>query len=329
MQNITNIKEDIEECVKESNQVFITCHYGADFDAISSAIGMYEIIKKLNKPVYILLDEGENIEPGVKKIIDETIEKISYIKMDDYKRIKSNKDFLICLDTSKKYLVCCEDELDNFNNILIIDHHNEDRDTINAKYSYIDTDYFSTSEIITELLHLFKIDIDENLANYLLSGIYLDTNKLTVDNIPISTWKSLYKLVLSGANTTKVNELFVHDFESDKKVRSLINKAQIIKLDNSEIAISKDDSKTIYTKEELAKVASSLLEYKFEATFAIGFIKEDLISISARSLGNIDISKIMNCFGGGGTKRSSATRINVSQIPEISKKLEKLYKNPK
>lgn len=329
MQNITNLKKDIKKCVKKSNQVFITCHLGSDLDAISSAIGMSLIIKKLNKPVYILFDEGEElIEPGVKKIIDEMQDKVSFIKMDTYERIKSDKDLLICLDTNKKYLVCCEDGLNNFNDILIIDHHNTDEDTINTKHSHINTDAFSTSEIITELLSIFKIKIDSEIANYLLAGIYLDTNKLSIDKIPKTTWKAVQKLILLGANTTKVNELFVRDFESDKKVRNLINQAKVIKLKDSEIniAISVDKSLTIYTKEELAKVANALLEYKFAATFAIGYIKPDLISISARSLGYIDISQIMSCFGGGGTKRSSAARVNTDKIEEICKKLEKIYK---
>lgn len=327
MQNITNLKKDIKRCVKRSNQVFITCHLGADFDAISSVIGMSLIIEKLNKPVYILFDEGdEAIEPGVKKIIDEMQEKVSFIKMDMYNRIKSDKDLLICLDTNKKYLVCCEEKLSNFNDILVIDHHNTDEDTINTQHNYINTDAFSTSEIITELLSIFKIKIDSEIANYLLAGIYLDTNKLSIDKIPKTTWESLHKLILLGANTTKVNELFVRDFESDKKVRNLINQAKVIKLKDSEIAISVDRSHTIYTKEELAKVANALLEYKFASTFAIGYIKPDLISISARSLGDIDISQIMSFFGGGGTKRSSAARVNVDKIEEIGKKLEKIHK---
>ena len=68
MQSIKELKFVLESEVARVNQVFIAPHKNADFDALSSAIGISLIVKILNKPVYVILEEDPaKIEPGVKK----------------------------------------------------------------------------------------------------------------------------------------------------------------------------------------------------------------------------------------------------------------------
>ena len=68
------------------------------------------------------------------------------------------------------------------------------------------------------------------------------------------------------------------------------------------------------------------MRFKADAAFAAGFIDEDLISISARSKGKVDVSKIMNIMNGGGNIYSAATKINSKELNEEGKKLELLTK---
>lgn len=318
MQTIKELKSIIENQINEYNNIFITFHNCADIDAIASALGMGNIIKELKRAPFIILNENySDLENGVKKIIDNETKNYNLISLNEYNEIKSGNDLLIVLDANKEKQICCKKHIEEFKDIIIIDHHKEDEGTINAKYKYI-KDVSSTSEIITELLNLFKLRINENLANYLIAGIYLDTNKYFF-NCSYRTMELVSKLLKNGADTKKINELFEVDFFSDRKIQELIGKATFI---TENIALCIADENIRYTKAELAKAADYLLHYKIDAVFAAGFIDDEIISISARSKGEIDVSDIMKNLGGGGHIYSAATELKNIDFNDISKKLE-------
>ena len=90
---------------------------------------------------------------------------------------------------------------------------------------------------------------------------------------------------------------------------------------NNKIAFTKATPYTIYRKEDLAKVADTLLFFNnIEASFVIGKIGKDTIGISARSLGNYNISTIM--ANGGDTYNGAATfdNMTISKVEQLLKK---------
>lgn len=318
MQTIKELKSIIENQINEYNNIFITFHNCSDIDAIASALGLSCILKKIDKEPFIILNENySELESGVKKIVDNETRNYNLISLNEYNEIKSSDDLLIVLDANKEKQICCKDYIKEFKDVIIIDHHKEDEGTISTKYKYI-KEVSSTSEIIIELLNLFKVKIKENLANYLMAGIYLDTNKYSF-NCSYRTMELISKLLKNGADSKKINELFEVDFFSDRKIQELISKATFIA---ENIAICIADENVRYTKAELAKAADYLLHYKIDAVFAAGFIDDEIISISARSKGEIDVSDIMKNLGGGGHIYSAATEIKNMDFNDISKKLE-------
>ena len=64
-----------------------------------------------------------------------------------------------------------------------------------------------------------------------------------------------------------------------------------------------------------------MLKYQVNATFAIAYSDEETVSISARSKGIIDVSKIMKLFGGGGNEHSAAAGIKGMSLEEVKEKL--------
>ena len=320
MQTIKDLKATIEHLTAESNQVFIVAHNKADFDAIASSVAMSLIIKILEKPVYIILEEdNQTIEPGVKKMIDEISDTVAIIDMNKYNRIKSDNDLLICLDVNKSYKVCCKDNLKEFKNILIIDHHHEDENTITTEYKYIKPDKVSSaSEVLTDLLCIYKLKYNPAVANLLLAGIYVDTNRLTKKNSSMSTIAAVSKLLARGGDIQQALKYFVEDFNSDNKVNSLVGKAQFM---NYRIGISVADETERYRTEELSKVADTLLRYDADATFAAGYIDDEVVAIKARSNGTIDVGNVMRELGGGGNTYSAATEVINENIIETTNKL--------
>lgn len=321
MQTLKEFKPELEAVMEMAETVFITPHIGADFDAIASSIGIYLIAKKLNKPCHIIMDEEPHqIESGVKRIIDECKDRISFISLKKYAQLKGNTDVLVVVDTNKTYLVSCKEYLSDFAKIVIFDHHEEDSNTIPTDLKYIHPEVSSTCEMLVDLLCQFGIRYDKNIANYLLSGIYLDTNKLK-KNTTCNTIKAVGKLMEKGASIADVNDFFKEDFFSDRKVQALVSRANFITLT---IAIAIAEDMENYSKEELAKAADYLLKFQADASFALGHISENEISISARSEGKIDVGDIMKLLNGGGHIYSAGGKVENESLEEVGKKLQKV-----
>lgn len=323
MQDIKNLKINLEQKILQSGNIVIVPHKGVDFDAIGSAIGISLIVKKLKKASFILIDDpAYKIDHGVQLIVEEVKERYPIINKEKYSQIATPNDLFILMDVNKYNLVCLKEELNDEVSVVIIDHHNEDENTLKSSCKYINPNISSASEIVTKLLTLYKIKPSSEVANYLLAGIYLDTNKLT-KNISSDTMKNVAYLLDCGASMNTVMDLFVEDFNSDRRVQELVSKAKII---TYSIALILADEGVEYTKEELAKAADYLLKYKVDAAFSIGNIGDDIISISARSKEKINVGEIMEELNGGGNRYSAATKLENTTVEEANKKLMKLIK---
>lgn len=321
MTDLKQFKANLEGQIKESDQVFITPHVNADFDAIASAIGFSQIAAKCNRPNYIFMcDEPYKIEPGVKTIIEEYQCQTHFISLDKYRKIKGENDLLIATDVNKDYLIACREYLANFRRIAILDHHKPDEHTITSDNICIPTPISSTCEAMYNLLCQFGVKYDDLVATYLLAGIYLDTDKLKKGCTP-KTFEIVAKLMKKGASLEKVQEYFAEEFKNDQKIQSLVQKT-ILETFTYALAIETGD--ITYTREDLAKVADKLLSYKaVDASFAVGKIDDSTVSISARSKGKLDVSQIMAMLAGGGNVYSAATKIQHTDIEEVGKQLTK------
>ena len=180
---ISDLKVYVSDTFLKCNKVILIPHNNPDFDAIGSAAGLTLIAKKLKKESKIIINDNLSmIDPGVKIIVDElNRESNLIIDKNKYVKEKNDNDLFVLTDVNKRNLISVNDLLNN--NTLIIDHHNEDENTVKASYKYINTKMSSASEIVTKLISMLKIKIPSSIANYLLAGIYLDTNKLTKEGL--------------------------------------------------------------------------------------------------------------------------------------------------
>lgn len=325
MENIKNLKINMEQKILESDSVVIVPHNGIDFDAIGSAIGVSLIARRLKKPSYIIVDDPiYKIDHGVQVIIDEAKKEFCIINREKFLQTRHENEVFILTDVNKNYLISLQNELPSSDKVIIIDHHDADSSTVPSDTKYIDSTTSSASEVVVKLLGMYRIKINSGIANYLLSGIYLDTNKLT-KNVSPETMKIIAKLLESGANMNMVTDLFAEDFISDRRVQELVSKAKISTFSIATVSADDDDE---YTREELAKVADYLLKYKVDAAFAIGSIGDNVISISARSKEKVNVGAVMQSLEGGGNQYSGATKLTNCTIEEAGKKLMKIIQPP-
>ena len=320
MQDTMVIRQSLDTLLNQNDTVFIVPHNRPDMDALGSAIGMALICKKNKKKCYIVInDELDKIEAATRKVIEEINNDFNIFNLEEAKELITDKSLMVAVDVNKTYLVSTESVLDRFSDILVIDHHKTDDKSIKTKYMFADEKLSSTCEEISRLLFLYNIKISKDQANYLLAGIILDTNKLS-KNVSEGTYAVAAKLVSKGADATVANNMYLEDFEHDRAIQKLVDNT-VFPTYIYAIACDKDGSGQIYPIEDVAKASDYLLKYQVNATFAIAYIDDETISISARSKGIIDVSKIMALFGGGGNVHSAAARVKGMTLSQVKEKL--------
>lgn len=323
--SIIKERRKLNKAIRKAKIIFIMAHKDLDLDALGSSIGMYMILKRRRKKAYIVIDDKIH-EPGVEKVLRELegcIEVIKSEDLDEYMYPRNKKNLLMILDTNKKDLVQSELALKKIENKLIIDHHDLGKSTIKDAIMIDDPKVSSTCEMITSLIEYYDVEIDSYYATILLSGIVLDTNNYTL-NTTAETFYTSYYLTSLGASAKKVQYLLKQDIEEYTERQKLLSAIETI---DGKIAITKATPYTEYRREDLAKVADTLLFFNnIEASFVIGRIGKETVGLSARSLGNYDIIKILEKLGGGGDTFNGAAKFENKTISEVEKELKKLIK---
>lgn len=337
-EEVKNIKDLLKVITSTSNKVFIVGHIKADLDSLASAIGLQTLCESLGKDAYIVLDEPENtMEPIVKKIREEKSTIHNIISLEGFELLFDSESSLIVTDTNKEEQISVKDYLPYFKDIIIVDHHNIGDTTIKNASIYIPISteentkakvkVSSASEIVAQLLLQARIDCDKDIYTYLYGGIYLDTNRFD-RNIGEKTYDITHKLCAKGADIFAVKELFLADFDEDKIINDLVFNGTILKAYEYDtfknytigFTLNREKPQTIYSKEQIAKAADRMMQYRIEAEFAMGYIDEDTVKVSARSKGVIDVGKVMEYLGGGGNSQNAATEIQglpISTLEDI------------
>ena len=283
------------------------------------------LLKKKRKKIYIIIDDVHH-EMGVEKVLRELEGCINIIKsesIEEYLYPRQSKNLLIILDTNKSELVQSKVLLNKIQTKIIIDHHELGKTSIKPTIMINDTKTSSTCEMIANLIEYYDVEIESYYATILLSGIVLDTNNYTL-NTTAETYYTSYFLASLGASAKKVQYLLKQDIEEYTERQKLLSAIETL---NGNIAFTKATANMHYRREDLAKVADTLLFFNnIEASFVIGKISKDTIGISARSLGNYDINKILQKLGGGGDSTSGAATFQNTTISKVEQELKKIIK---
>ena len=291
------------------NNILIMAHKHPDIDAFSSCLAFHEILKSMNKNNKIYLND-DNLDITIKKVL------VNYNDKNCFTDEINNFDLLVILDVNRKELLDNEEAL-NIKDKLILDHHIKGIGSIEAKYEIASTKYSSVAEMITTFLRNNDIKLNKDIYTYLLSGIEIDTNSFSV-RVSANTFYACAYLLENGADLVLKQELLKENKLEYLKQQLFIRKSFTY---NNDIMICLLDN-NIYDKKYLATISEELLQFEgVEASFTIGYIDNNLIGISARSIGNINVEKIMSKLDGGGHNTTAATQIKDSNLEEAKQKL--------
>ena len=313
----------LEELIKETDQVMIMGHNNPDIDAIGSALGISRLAKSLDKKVNIVAStEGL----ALKELVQSLSEDQEYEGLIINKEIAENEmtpeTLLVVVDTNKISHVEAPELLDKTSRIAIIDHHRRSTDFIKDSILTFHEVYASSAaELVTEVLQYTEVQpkLTTLEAEALYAGIMMDTKNFTFKT-GVRTFEAAAYLRRYGVDIIKVKKWFQSDLETYKKITNIIDKTEIIR---DTIGISTYESEDKDAGVVCAKAADELLTIgNITTSFVLGNVG-DMISISGRSIGEINVQLILEKMGGGGHSTVAGVQIQGKTIKEVKQELIK------
>ena len=315
-------KAKLDEYIESATGIYIMGHRYLDLDALGASIGIYEYIKSKGKKPVILINDRK-FEKGVKKVLDSLNNTFAIKRTSRIKSRINNKSLLVIVDTNKGYLLQDPTVLEKFDNVVVIDHHDSNEQTISNGLIIIDRNASSTCEMITDLIDYEKLDITKEVATIILSGIVLDTNNYVIKTTT-DTFRTSYILSKQGADAQHVQFLLKQDLKKYLARQKVLTNIKQIK----KVALTSGKSNVIYRREDLAKIADTLLLFdNIEASFIVGKLDDKSIGISARSLGRINVGKVLESFNGGGDEFEAGASIKNTKKKNVEGELKEIIKS--
>lgn len=311
----------LEELINESKNVMIMGHSNGDIDCMGSSLGIYRLAKTLGKEAYIVNNTvGLTLANFMESLKKEKEYQESIIDQNEAMAKIDPETLLVIVDTHKKGYVEVPELLQETEKIVIIDHHRRSTDYIEAPIlSFQEVYASSAAELVTEILQYSECDVKLKSIEIesLYAGIMMDTKNFTFKT-GVRTFEAAAYLRKLGVDIIRVKKWFQSDLASYNTISEIVKDAEIV---NDTIAIS------VYQKTDkdagliCAKAADELLTISdITASFVMGNLG-DKITISGRSIGDINVQVILEKLGGGGHITLAGAQVEGMTMGEVKQEL--------
>lgn len=322
------VSQAISELFKEADRVFVVGHANPDMDSVGSGIGVVKIARLHNVKANFVLDVNKtNYDVGrlvakMQKVKEDTD---MFISPDDALESLTDKSMLVMVDHSKYSITYSKDLYDRLKNrIIVIDHHRRGEEfPENPMLTYVEPYASSACELVTEMVEYQQPSSGQRVltdleATAMLAGITVDSREFSL-RTGTRTFDAASYLRSIGASSVGVSELLKEDIDSFLERTRLVSSLKMIR---PKMAVLCGDDDQIIDPIITAQAADTALDLEnVEASFAITRRSKDIISISARSMGEINVQVIMEKLGGGGHLSNAATQIKGVTVQEALAKL--------
>ncbi len=314
------IASSMAELIEGTDLFIIMGHRFADFDSIGAAFGMYTLARSLGKLTRIVVTKETALAGALIEKIESAVGGEVFIEPQSALAMVTNDTLLCVVDTHRTEFTESPELFKKVSKAIVIDHHRKTVDHIAGAAIFYHEPFASSScEMVTEVLGYSKSlpKIDPLTAEALLSGIVLDTKDFVL-RAGARTFEAAAALKDCGANTVSVRRLFSGTREENLLKNAVIAGAQSF----GEYAVALCDSDEPYTRISCARAADELLELKETGAAFVLYKSGDTVSISARSLGDVNVQLIMEALGGGGHNTMAAAQMSGITLLEGQERLK-------
>lgn len=315
------IASAIRDLMAQSDSVLIMGHRASDLDALGSAVGMLRFAKLCNKPAAIVVNEKQSLAANLVEEFRRAGRGDDFIAPEEAEKYMDKKTLLVIVDTHLKAILESPALYDAAKTVVVIDHHRKCVGHIEDSVVFYHEPYASSaSELVSELLQYIDMPKENRLtpleAQALLAGIMLDTRNFAL-HTGVRTFEAAAYLRRMGAQTQAVKRLFNTSFESYAYKAQLVTDAEIY----MGCAVVFSDNLPEEVNVAVPQAANDLLTIDgVEASF-VAVDNGQQISVSARSMGDVNVQVIMEKLGGGGHLTMAGAQLRDTSLAEAKRRL--------
>lgn len=290
----------LRQLFESSSDIYIMGHKNPDMDCMGAAMGIATCAEFVNaRPHLVLEDPGAAIADALEEMQKIGVYRSLVIDPETALSQYRSDSVLVIVDTQRPSTVESARLLETAHKVVVIDHHRRSADFIDeTTLHYTESRASSASEMVTEVLQYFADNVKPSAfaCSMLLSGISLDTKQFAF-NVSSRTFEAAGYLRKNGAEISNISSIFRNDFDQYVEISRIVESA---KIDERGIAVSCFPESMPFNRITQAQAADQLLKIRgINASFVVGD-EGDCISISGRSLGEINVQLILERLGGGG-----------------------------
>ncbi len=298
--------------LSKSSNVLIMGHRNMDFDALGSCAGVARLADFCGVRSNVIINESDPNMQRAYALLRRLPEYANrFIGGSDALELVNSDTLLVICDVNNPKQFECADLAASAFRTVIIDHHRKAAEFAQQPVlSYIEPAASSACELVAEILEQAiqgSGQLSKEEADLMFAGILLDTKHFT-HNTGARTFSAAMYLRGEGANPVDAEALFQVDLESfcrEARMQSHI----ITYHTHIGIALSESADNSAQDYVAAAKAADNLLRVDgIYASFAIVKIG-DVVQISARSSGSVNVQLIVERLGGGGHFDAAATQL--------------------
>lgn len=293
------MRSKILDEIRKSNSILLLTHESPDGDAIGSVLGLYHFLVSINKTVdMVILDMPKIFDflPSINKVVDSS---------------EKEYDLGIVVDCASRERIGQNNDLfSRCKTTIAIDHHISNTNYCNL--NYVEGNISSCCQVIYYLLKEWNVSITNEIGESLISGVLTDTNGFGINTVDTNTYQLASEIMNLGVN--------IHDIYNKVLCKKTMSQYELMRIAMDRIEFL-EDGKIAFTyilKEDVDKVNARCGEHEgivdigrnIEGVEVSIFLREDEgFTVSLRSTGAVDVSKIASAIGGGGHFMASGGKL--------------------
>ncbi len=290
----------MKDAMARYSRVLVMGHKDSDMDSVGAAVGMLRFCRICHKPTAIVINRHKTMSSAMLDYLAQNGFGEDLVSPQEALALTGPSTLLVVVDTHMRYLLESSEVYDSCGAVIIIDHHRKMVGHLdNAAIFYHEPYASSASELVSELLQYVGDGKEEKPtpveAEVMLAGIMLDTRTFSL-NVGVRTFEASAWLRRMGAQTATVKKLFASSMNDYLYKSHLVSEAKI----HHGCAIVVSDKVPAECEVVAPQAANELLSIEGVKASFVGIKVGNVVRISARSMGEVNVQLIMEKIGGGG-----------------------------
>lgn len=296
------VANEIITLMAKAGNVIIMGHKFPDYDAFGASIGVARLAKLCGVKFNIVTNfKSVNIKKCMPMFEgDETYKGVFVDAAKGLDLVRSDT-LLVVVDVNNADMYESKDIANSVNDIVIIDHHRKTAEFEKQPLiSYIEPSSSSASELVAEILEqaLPVSALQKNEANMLYAGIVLDTKQFS-KGTGTKTYAAAMYLRDNNATYEKIENLFKKSVKEYRQEALFGGKLEPYR-NCMVIAYNEHGTDANSDRISASRVADELLMLEgIAASFTLVRVG-NVVHISARSNGTVNVQLILESLNGGG-----------------------------